>query len=257
MKKIFLTGCAALLFTVAGMAQQQQQKSSNTQYRKDKVQRTADSTYNYADSTLDRGIDRAGQRIQGEADETGQQLRQGAERVGQEVDKATDKAGQEVKEGSQNLREGAQKIGDETREGVQRADEQLNSAGDQGENKPDSAQTGSTSSVNKNDNQATVDTTEAGVSAYHDVEVMDSKEGPNGEVVYKFNDGYYYVDRDKQNKLVKINESELKDARHKVVVKTGGKSKMKSGKSKSMKHTAAPTKASSEKSQTGGTKGKN
>jgi hypothetical protein len=52
----------------------------------------------------------------------------------------------------------------------------------------------------------------------HDVEVVENKEGPNSEVVYKFQGEMFYVDRDKKE-LVKAEESELKDATHETIVK--------------------------------------
>lgn len=51
-----------------------------------------------------------------------------------------------------------------------------------------------------------------------DVEVVENKEGPNSEVVYKFQGEMFYVDRD-EKKLVKAEESELKDATHETIVK--------------------------------------
>ncbi|MBT1699860.1 hypothetical protein KK083_23435 [Fulvivirgaceae bacterium PWU4] len=51
-----------------------------------------------------------------------------------------------------------------------------------------------------------------------DVEVVENKEGPNSEVVYKFQGELFYVDRD-EKKLVKAEESELKDATHETIVK--------------------------------------
>lgn len=51
-----------------------------------------------------------------------------------------------------------------------------------------------------------------------EVEVVESKEGPNSEVVYRFQGDLFYVDRE-EKKLVKADESELKDATHKTIVK--------------------------------------
>jgi hypothetical protein len=51
-----------------------------------------------------------------------------------------------------------------------------------------------------------------------EVEVVESKEGPNSEVVYRYQGELFYVDRE-EKKLVKADESELKDATHKTIVK--------------------------------------
>lgn len=52
----------------------------------------------------------------------------------------------------------------------------------------------------------------------NDIEVVEDKEGPNHEVVYKYHGELYYVDRDRQE-LVKADESQLRDSEHKVIVK--------------------------------------
>ena len=53
-----------------------------------------------------------------------------------------------------------------------------------------------------------------------DIEVVDDKEGPNNEIVYKFLGELYYVDRE-QKKFVKIDRKDLKDSKHEVVVHEG------------------------------------
>lgn len=52
----------------------------------------------------------------------------------------------------------------------------------------------------------------------NEVEIVENKEGPNSEVVYKFQGEMFYVDRD-EKKIVKADESELKDATHETIVK--------------------------------------
>jgi hypothetical protein len=51
-----------------------------------------------------------------------------------------------------------------------------------------------------------------------EVEVIEDKEGPNNQVVYKYQGGLYYVDRE-QEQLVKIEESQLEDAEHPAIIK--------------------------------------
>lgn len=81
----------------------------------------------------------------------------------------------------------------------------------------------------QNQNQQRTDTTEGNNNDQNmmqdqssqpqsDVEVVENKEGPNSEVVYKFQGEMFYVDRD-EKKLVKAEESELKDATHETIVK--------------------------------------
>jgi glucose dehydrogenase len=49
-----------------------------------------------------------------------------------------------------------------------------------------------------------------------DIEVLEDKEGPDHQVIYKYQGGLYYVDREQQQ-LIKIEESQLKDAEHKAI----------------------------------------
>ena len=50
----------------------------------------------------------------------------------------------------------------------------------------------------------------------HEVEVLEDKEGPDNQVIYKYQGAFYYVDREQQQ-LVKIEESQLKDAEHAAI----------------------------------------
>jgi len=49
-----------------------------------------------------------------------------------------------------------------------------------------------------------------------DIEVLEDKEGPDHQVIYKYQGGFYYVDREQQQ-LIKIEESQIKDAEHKAI----------------------------------------
>lgn len=53
------------------------------------------------------------------------------------------------------------------------------------------------------------------------VEVLEGKEGPDNQVVYRVNGELYYVDRDKKE-MVKVSESDLKDSEHPAVIRQGG-----------------------------------
>jgi hypothetical protein len=50
------------------------------------------------------------------------------------------------------------------------------------------------------------------------LEVVEGKEGPNNEVVYKYQGEMFYVDRNNQ-KIVKAKEADLQDSKHEVIVK--------------------------------------
>ena len=50
----------------------------------------------------------------------------------------------------------------------------------------------------------------------HEIDVLEDKEGPDNQVIYKYQGEFYYVDRE-QKQLVKIEESQLKDAEDKAI----------------------------------------
>ena len=60
----------------------------------------------------------------------------------------------------------------------------------------------------------------AGMNTAPELKVVEGKEGPNNEVVYEYQNDYFYVDRE-EKKLVKVEKSELQDANHEVIVKDG------------------------------------
>ena len=62
-----------------------------------------------------------------------------------------------------------------------------------------------------------------------DIEVLEDKEGPDHQVIYKYQGELYYVDREQQQ-LIKIEESQIKDAEHKAIehnTMSGGEQEMK------------------------------
>ena len=83
-----------------------------------------------------------------------------------------------------------------------------------------------------------------------ELEIVEGKEGPNSEVVYKYQDEYFYVDRE-QKKVVKAKESELQDAKHEVIVKDAEQSTdenaSSSNRSQSEDNTESPNNNSDQK----------
>jgi hypothetical protein len=67
-------------------------------------------------------------------------------------------------------------------------------------------------------------------TAPSELEVVEGKEGPNNEIVYKFKGEMYYVDRESKQ-MVKADGAKLKDSKHDVMVHEGANTS-KSKKSK-------------------------
>jgi hypothetical protein len=208
MKKVLLTTCAAALFVIAGMAQQQQKtKTGSDKYRSTK------KTEQAIDQPQDSALNKAEQGVK----ETGRDIKEGTRRAGDEIERAAEETGEELKEGGEKVKESAETAGDSIEEGASQARDEVRETGQQ-------MKEGAERTMEKVDNatsdQPSMDSSDASRAAQMDVEAVDGKEGPAGEVVYKFGDDYFYIDQAKEKKLVKIEESSLKESRHHVKVST-------------------------------------
>jgi hypothetical protein len=245
MKKILLTVCTAALVSVAGLAQNQKQNkpADNNSYRK--MEQSRNSTNQMLDSAgnrIEQGGDTTMQNAQDATNRAGDNIREGAEKTRQDVNNAADNAGDNMREGAEKtgdaiqngaektgdvIQNGAEKTGDAIQSGAQKTGNAIqngvNHTGDaMRSNEPASGYQPSqdqdqSGMAKESGHKDTMD--EAGAQpAMSDVEVVESKEGPNHEVVYKFKNELFYVDRAAQ-KMVKADESQLKDVKDRAIVK--------------------------------------
>jgi hypothetical protein len=143
----------------------------------------------------------------------GDDIESDAEGVRDSVEQDAEKLGDYLKESSDKAKENAQDAGNVIRQGSDQAldtqqaeeDKTRTSAQDQEGKEAASANSGEAMTPQ---NPPTP------------IEVVEDKEGPNNEVVYKFNDEMWYVDRETKQ-MVKADESQLKDSKHKVMVHDG------------------------------------
>jgi len=201
MKKLILTGCAAALFCIGSIAQVQdtvnnnlrqgaQETEQETKDAGNELRQGAEQTGDQIEQTADsakQDAEQAGNEIKQETQEAGNEVQQGAERTGEQMEQATDSAKQD-----------AERTGNEIQQGVDRTKDQMDSS--------------SQSSPSSN-------ATDMGASAQppmQEIEVLEDKEGPDNQVIYKYQGEFYYVDRE-QKQLVKIEESQLKDAEDKAI----------------------------------------
>jgi hypothetical protein len=225
MKEIILTGCAAVLFSIGAMAQAQDTTSINNNLRQG-AQEVEESTEE-AGNEIQQRSEQTGNEIKEESQEAGNELRQGAERTGNEIEQGEENAGDKVEQGAEEVEEGAEKAGDEIEQGAERTGEQMEQGAERAKDKMDDDGTPSSNSTVEPSSDATDNSPSMGAntsSTPAEIEVMEDKEGPNNQVVYKYQGGLYYVDRD-QKQLVKIEESQLKDAEHKAIVSNDDESK--------------------------------
>src|SRR5688572_10681930 len=183
MKKLILTGCAAALFCIGSIAQVQDSASN----------------------TLRQGV----QETQEDVKDAGNEVKQDAEQTGNEIKQETQEAGNEIKQGAEQtgeqIQQGAERTGEQMEQGAERVKDQLDSSS-QTAPSPQSA--------------PSPNATDMGANAQppmQEIEVLEDKEGPDNQVIYKYQGEFYYVDRE-QKQLVKIDEAQLKDAEHKAII---------------------------------------
>ena len=175
------------------------------------VQDSVNNTGERAGESIEQGAQKTGDAIEEGAEKTGDAIQEGAQKTGDALQEGTQKTGDAIEEGAQKtgdaIQEGAQKTGDAMEEGAEKTDDAMGDR-DAGEG------AGTSAGVEQ-------------VSFGPMVEVIEEKEGPNHEVVYKVNGEMFYVDRE-QKQLVKAEESNLKDAKDPAVIHTGSSTSTKS-----------------------------
>ena len=208
MKK-FILGCAAALFSIGTMAQVQDTASINNNLRQgaQETEQNVDS----ASNELQDGAQRTGDEIQQGAERTGDEIQQGAERTGEQIEQGAERTGNEIQQG-------AERTGDQIQQGAERTGDQIEKSTDKPEQPAPSAQ-GQSQDGNVTGTDNSMGSTSAAPQA--EIEVLADKEGPNNQVVYKYQGGLYYVDKERKE-LVKIEESQLKDAEHKAIISESG-----------------------------------
>ena len=137
-------------------------------------------------------MEQGARKVGDEAKEAGDQIQQGARKAGQEVEEDAERTGEKVEQS-------AEQAGQKTGEATDKTLDEMNKTFQSG--------------VQGKDKEGAMTDTQA-----PEVEILEGKEGPNNEVVYKYQGDLYYVDREK-GQLVKVKESELKDSDEKVIVK--------------------------------------
>jgi len=225
MKKFLLTASAVGLLYIAGLAQNQQQ-NENTNYRTMPKTEQADTT----DTQNDKAVQQSDEGTQDQTNMRSNRSDEGSndtqstqsqdQNLNQDQnsnrDEDTDQNNQQ-----QDVNQAPMESTDTTAADDQSSQSSQYRSTTQG-NDQGAAAENNTQGVNQNEQGD--QNSSAGLSneaaEQHPVEVVEDKEGPNNEVVYKYQGEMYYVDREQQ-KLVKADESQLKDAKNKPTVVQG------------------------------------
>jgi hypothetical protein len=244
MKKILLS-CAAALLCIAGLAQEQQEQSN--QYRRDQQNTRARWIIDTTSVTRDTiWFDAEGNRLENTADEGSQNYRQNTDtEMQRNTDQTLDTLQQDVERETEETEQRIRNEADTTEEAGREVIREMERAGNEVER--EAQQTGDTlqeeagrkANEVRNNAVKTDETTPSGsegiqtqTSVAPDIEVVEGKEGPENQVVYKYQGEMWYVDRE-EKKMVKAKESDLIDTKHKVMVHEGTATNDPAGKKKS------------------------
>lgn len=234
MKKVILS-CAAALMCMAGLAQEQQEKKESNEYRRTENPRKGvrweiDTTSVNQDTIW---FDEQGNRLEYHGSlnyrqNTDTEMNRNTE---QTLDTLQQDVERETRETEQSIRTEADTTEREVIRETIREGEQVQ---DEAERKETEVRR-SLSNQNSDTDAASGDTmtgSDEQPATVPDIEVVEGKEGPENQVVYKYQGSLWYVDR-KEKIMVKANESDLKDVTHKITVHEGTVSNPKAKNKKS------------------------
>lgn len=220
MKKTLLTVCAAALFTIAVNAQDKDStRTESNQFRnsEQKENKTADEAIDSASTDFKQGVNDA----ERDAEKAGDNIREEKENVREGVNETAEDVKEGVERTGDKIEQTTEKAGDDIKKGVKRTDDQMERSTEKAAEEIKQDPNGDNTEGNK-----TTESTEpnqqasANFKSSSQIEVVEAKEGPANQVVYKYQGGFYYVDRE-EKKLVKIEESELSDSDEKIIINEG------------------------------------
>jgi hypothetical protein len=236
MKKLWLTACAAACFGIACMAQEQQDSTRNqsNQYRNNANQSDSTDRVQGSKSTrihmqTDNSDSLQNARPQTSGEHLGNEINEIDSTATDSLNNNMDRSNQQMQNRS-NFRHDVDSAGTEIKNDAHQAGQHLRNEGERAGNRlksdaekvrDDVKNEGTTRTRDSIDNDSTQSTSQGqGMAMSSPVEVVPDKEGPNNEVVYKFRDEMYYVDREKKE-MVKVKGSELKDSKAELTIHEG------------------------------------
>jgi hypothetical protein len=207
MKKGIFTTLIVALLTVAAFAQNRQ-STDNNNYRKTQPKRT----------TAEQKLDSTGNVIDSSAQKATEDIREDAGQTRDQLQGDVNKPGNDVRDSMNNNRPQDSTTLQGQGELQKTTDDQLPPESKEDQKRPQDGTINQSGTQTDLNNQA--DASQQPTQNYQSIEVDDTKEGPDNQVVYKYQGGLYYVDR-KANKMVKANPSDLRDSKSKVIIHEG------------------------------------
>jgi hypothetical protein len=228
----------------------QDREGESTDYRQDARERrdslqqdaeqASDELRNDARQTRDsirQDAERMGDDMEDDADQAKDSVEQDAKELGNYLKQSSDKAADKTREAGESVKQGAEQAGQSMQQGVQEAGNTIRNGNDRSLDTRQAEEDKTRTTAQDRENQKSDNTSNTGTmnstsnmegssqngnmgGTPSPVEVVDGKEGPNNEIVYKYNGELWYVDRETKQ-MVKADESKLKDSKHDVMVHEG------------------------------------
>lgn len=211
MKKLFLTGVTAALFSFAALGQQRDSvQNESNQFRQSDQQQQNPAATDTSSIYNNQEQQQPDQDIQ---QQPGNEFNQDANGVQDSVNQNDmERPSNQYQENPSNqYQENSQQSQDMQQ--TPETDDNLN-------RQPDNQQTDSTLNGMNDQFRSSVEDNQ-GMAQAPDIEVVKDKEGPDNQVVYEYKGDFYYVDRQKKE-LVKADKSDLQNAEHEVIIDQGG-----------------------------------
>ena len=225
MKKIWLTTFTAAFLGFTSFAQEQQDSTRNqtNQYRNNPQSDSTDKVQGSKSTRIHMQTDNSDSLQNARPQTSGEHLGNEIN----EIDSASlNNSGQQIRnraeEDRSNLRQNADSAKNEMQNDADQTRQQLRNEGERTDNNLQSDEEKVRDGVNDRSTREPQDSTGANGTgmANAPLEVIPDKEGPNNEVVYKFQGEMYYVDREKKE-LVKVNDSDLKNSKSELMIHEG------------------------------------
>jgi hypothetical protein len=220
MKKLLLTTCTAALFSVAVMAQDRPDTTQRerNQYRTTRPLPKNQSTTDSSSNQYIKDRKNAGQNLNDSTQEVRDTLQQRMDngnnyqrprqQAGGQTERSPEQSAQNFREGEEPTKKDIEQSTKKTDAAIKNNDDTTGVQNDQTAEIPKGIDNGNASMMNQSGQQQST------------IEVVEGKEGPENQVVYRYQGELYYIDRNTQQ-LVKANESQLKDSKSSVKVIEG------------------------------------
>lgn len=232
MKKLLLTICAGAMIHMAAMAQAQEdttttnnnltdmQAAPSDEQPAEDVERGKESVEDSVQQGVERTSGGVEQGVNETTEETNDAIERNADKTETEMKEGAEKTETAIEGEAKKVGDAAEEAADDTKDAVEEGAAKTGAALDKGaENTKDAIDDATTR--DSDTNKPLMEAAETEVAPLPgsgpEVEVVETKEGPMNEVVYKYKDEMFYVDR-ANSTIVKVEDGDLNDVGENKIV---------------------------------------